>query len=288
MVVGALVLAAAVGVPTALLVRGTGPAPVGSTSPRPTPSPAPGAAQARALYQKLLTATERSPGFHYVAVSSGPGVAETITGDAGQRDGTQVIRESSSCGSEAFTLRLTPDQSLYFQGNGPALADQLGVTGSTAASLAGRWVLVTLGEGPYTQLAEGITVTSQLQSETFVPSAVQTVREPGGGSATRISGTVPPTSNAPIPARASFEVPSGAQFPSVYAQIATADGQTFSTRVTFSDWGTAPAVVAPASPVAWSSLGASPPAGGDYGQGCGSPSGSPSPTPTPTPGPGSI
>src|SRR5579863_3784693 len=143
------VVAAAIGVGGVLLVRH-----FRSTSNTTAPTAAPGAsfnaAQAGALYRRAVIGTGASTGFHYVAVSKG-GDAQTIVGDAGLTTGRQAITFVSSCGTEQFTLLLvgsTPDGgTVYFQGNTPALEDQLGVSAATAPSLQNKWVSVVSGDG---------------------------------------------------------------------------------------------------------------------------------------------
>lgn len=291
MAVGALLIAGAVGVPTAILVSRTQSPPSGGGSPgspkgAATPTPSAGPAQARAvgLYREAMQAAEQSKGFHYVATSNGGGSTQTITGDAGQQDGTQQIAETTNYGSETFTLLLTSDQTVYFQGNSAALQDQLGVPASAASGLQGKWVSVALGDGPYDQLQLGITVGSQLQEDTFVPTAVTTVTGSGGSSLDRISGTLPAGQSAPSGGSAHLDVSATTHLPAAYAQSASASGVTDTATTTFSAWGTASSVNAPAGSVAWSSLGATQPPGG-YGGG-GVPSGQASPTPSPTPTPG--
>lgn len=288
-VIGAAVIAAAVGIPAALIARGT-PAP-SSTTPTPAPSASPTnsaeAAAARALYRQVLSASEGSAGFHYVAVSTGGGSTETITGDAGQHDGTQQLTWTTSFGKEQFSLRLTSDGAVYFKGNAASIEDQLGVAGADAASLSGRWVKVVVGDGPYRDLEVGITVSSQLSEDTFEPAAKQTVTGAGGVKLTKVSGTIPPSEYLPNGATAYLEVPAGSHLPATWVVSARGQGGSVTTTTTFSSWGKAPSVSAPSGWVAWSTLTTSVPPGG-YGQGetpsaAPSPSTTPTPTPTPTP-----
>ncbi|HXZ98850.1 MAG TPA: hypothetical protein VEK76_00725 [Candidatus Binatia bacterium] len=294
---GALILAGGVGTISALLTKGspasssTNGGQTGSPSSSPSPSPqSSAAAQAQALYRQVVAASEQSIGFHYVDVStqSSPGGAaftETITGDAGQSQGTQQITLSATpadCGNEQFTLILTSDGTVYFQGNSAALKDQVGVS---SASLNGKWIQVQIGEGPYQQLEVGITVASQLQEDTFIPSSVQQVTGSGGVSLTRINGTIPATQDSP-PAAAYFEVTTGSTLPVSFVSTVNLDNVTSRMTSTFTKWGTAPSVSAPASSTGWSALGASPPASGSYGGGCTSPTAGPSPTPSPGSGGG--
>ena len=145
-----------------------------------------------------MTATGASTGFHYVAVSTG-GDAQTIVGDAGLTNGRQAITFVSNYGTEQFTLLLV-GTTVYFQGNTPALEDQLGVSAATAPNLQNKWISVVDGDGgaqgPYSVLQPGITSSSQASQ---MPLSAQSSAKltTGGLSAIRISGIVPATANLP-------------------------------------------------------------------------------------------
>ena len=281
LVAGALLIAAAFGVGAAILVSRTGSSgtPSGGVSSTPTPSQSAAAASAIALYNKAIQAAEQSAGYHYVATTSFDGAVESVTGDAGQNDGTQVFTEPTAYGSEQFSLRLTSDQTVYFEGNAAALEDQLGVTASSAPGLAGEWISVTIGDGPYKSLEVGITVGSSLSEVTLDATSTQQVTGSGGVTLTSIAGTVPATENAPA-GTGHLDVLPSSDLPASYVETFSSGGTTESSTTTFTAWGTAPSVTAPSSPVAWSTLSTSPPPDG-YGSGE-----TPSPAPTSTPGAG--
>jgi len=206
-VLGAVIIAAAVAVPVAVLTRGTSSSPSAGPSATPTPE-SPAEAKAQALYRQVFGAADQSAGFQYVATTTTTGSpAETITGVAGQKDGTQEIVETTDYGDEKFYLRLTSDGTVYVQGNVPALEDQLGFSQSTAQSVGNDWVKVVLADGPYNQLWEGITVDSQMQEYTFEATSTATVQASGGPTATRIRGNVPAGQFYPDGATAYFDVP---------------------------------------------------------------------------------
>jgi hypothetical protein len=277
-IAGALVLAAAVGVPSYLLARGSGTTtPPSTATPGANPTPTP-SSQALTLYNQVMAAANQSAGFRYVAVSDQGGqLAQTITGDAGQHDGTQEITVTpvySAYGTEQFSLRLLTNGLVYFQGNVPALEDQLGVTAATAPSLTGTWIQVGSRDGPYSVLEPGITVGSQLGEDIFAPTSTRQVQS-GGRTVTRISGSA-----QGFPA--SLDVPLGSKLPATFAESGSNQTGTFTLSCTFSAWGTAPTVSAPSGAVAWSTLSTVQPPNG-YGGGA-TPAPGATPTPTPTPG----
>jgi hypothetical protein len=268
------VVAAGIGVGGVLLVRH-----FQSTSGAPAPTAAPGtssgAAEARALYQQAITATGASTGFHYVAVSTG-GDAQTIVGDAGLSNGRQAITFVSNYGTEQFTLLLV-GTTVYFQGNTPAIEDQLGVSATAAPGLQDKWVSVISGNGPYTVLQPGIT--SSQQSSQLPLAATSSVKEEVGGvSAVRISGTVPPANDLPA-GTGSLVIAQNSDLPISYTSSIADGGVALDFSTTFSAWGTPPTVSAPAGAVAWSSLTTTTPPNG-YGGG-GLPAGTPTATPAP-------
>ena len=107
---------------------------------------------------------------------------------------------------------------------------------------------------------------------TLTPESLSSVTA-GGVPATRISGIIPATTTLPG-GTASLIVAASSDLPISYASTIA----TLSFTTTFSGWGNAPSVTAPAGAVAWSTLTTAVPAGG-YGSG-----GVPGSAPTPTPG----
>jgi hypothetical protein len=269
-IVATVLIGAVGGVAVAFATRTHQPAPApGSSLPPASTSPA--TSSASALYQRALITMRGSNGFAYVSVSSGP-QSEIIAGVAGQLGGRQVITFDSSYGAEHFTLLLV-GATVYFQGNTPAIEDQLGVAAANAPKLAGKWVSVVSGNGPYRVLELGINVADQAQEMPMVPSRLTPVTT-SGAPATRIVGSIPTQAGPSQPAH--LDVITASAIPLSY--MAGFTGGT--TTTTFSQWGTAPSVSAPSGAVAWSSLVTSVPPGG-YGNG-GSPSATPAPTPSPT------
>jgi hypothetical protein len=273
-ILAGLVAGAAVATPVVLLTRGhkANNTPGSGVGQLPLRTPLPGgtgsgsgALAARQLYQQALNATRVSTGVHYVANTSGAGSQKTV-GDAGQADGTQTITVTSSFGAEQFSLVLVKGV-VYFQGNTPAVEDQLGVPATKAPALNGKWVSVSSGDGPYVVLQPGITTADQAKEMPLVASSTQQVTEADGTTATRIRGTVPAQANVPA-GTGYLDVAPGSNLPITYVTTITAGTLTLSSTVTFSAWGTAPSPSAPSGAVAWPTLGASEPPGG-YGGGGG-------------------
>jgi hypothetical protein len=276
MVAAVLIAGAAVGVTVGLVTRGS----PSATSRGNSRTPNPTVTQARAVFQQALAATRNSAGVHYVARSTGASVTQNTLGDATQGGGSQFITLNSTYGNELFTLRLVSG-TVYFNGNTPAVQDQLGVPAAGAPAVQDKWVSVSSSDGPYIVLQPGITVADQAASVAvpvpalalaFVPTSITQVTTTDGTRATRILGTLSRQGGT-----AHLDIAPDSHLPITEASTVALTGLTDTETVTFSGWGTTASVTAPATSVAWSTLGASPPPGG-YGNG-----GS-SPTPSPTSG----
>ena len=274
-IVATILIGAVGGVAVAFATRShTSPQSGSPVAPNP---PNPAAAQASALYQRALATTRGATGFAYVSVSSGA-QSETIAGVAGQDSGSQNITFNASYGSERFTLLLV-GTTVYFQGNTPAIEDQLGVVAASAPKFAGKWVSVAASDGPYGVLQPGITVGDQAQEMPLVPASVTRVTGAGGIAAKRILGTIPTQAGAAVQ-RAHLDIAASSGVPLSYvATFTQANGSTGSTTTTYSQWGTPPSVSVPAGAVAWSTLVTTRPPGG-YGSG-----GATTPTPSVSPPP---
>jgi hypothetical protein len=251
-----LIAGLGIGLGVGLLTRG-GPA---SRSPGSSTQTS---AAARALYNQTLAATRGAAGVHYVSVSTSANVTQKTVGDATQDGGGQLITLNSTYGNEAFTLRLVGG-TVYFQGNVPAVEDQLGVPSAGAAGVQGKWVSVTSSDGPYSVLQPGITVAEQANELAMVPRSTSQVTAADGSRATRISGTI--TSQQGDSGTGYLDVAPASHLPISQASTVSAGAVTTTTTVTFTGWGTAVPPAAPATSVAWSTLGASPPPNG-YGSG---------------------
>jgi hypothetical protein len=274
-IVATVLIGAMGGVAVAFATRSQ-PTPAPGSSLTPNPG-SPIASQASALYQRVLTITRGAAGFEYVSVSTGA-QSETIAGVAGQAAGRQVITFNSSYGSESFTLLLS-GATVYFQGNTPAIEDQIGVSAANAPKLAGKWVSVVSRDGPYSVLQPGITVGDQAQEMPLVPTSVARLTTAAGLPATRILGTIPAQPGAAAQT-AHLDATTSSGIPLSYAtSFRLGNGTTASTTTTYSQWGTAPSVSVPAAAVAWSTLATTTPPGG-YGSG-GTSAASPSATAQP-------
>jgi hypothetical protein len=261
-VAAALIAGLAVGVPVGLLSRASTPS---STAAQPPGSSSATATKAKALYRQALTAAAASAGCHYVSVSSGGSTTQRFVGDAGQHAGGQTITLDSTFGTENFALTLVSG-TVYFQGNIPALEDQLGVPATSAAGDIGKWISVASNDGPFGVVAPGITVGDQASEMLLVATSTLPVTTGNSTRATRIGGTVPAQNGAPA-GTGHLDINADTHLPVAYVTVISDAGVTITSTTTFTAWGTAPTAAAPAGAIAWSTLGASMPPGGYGGSG---------------------
>jgi hypothetical protein len=247
----------------ALVGAGIGVALGGGSSSNPSPTsstPNPAATgAARQLLRSALAAAGGINAFHYVAtstVSGGSGYSQRTVGDAGPTSGKQVI----TIGAQRFTV-IVVGTACYLKGNASALVANLGLSSAQAAAHAGQWISLAKTDAPYASvyaavtapsaIADNVTITATtvLAPSTVDGRRVQTVT--GTIAPTRIAGqTIAPKGTASLAVRASSP-----HLPVRYVEEGTQDHQKSSSTVTFSRWGEAVAVTAPANAVAYSSLG---------------------------------
>jgi hypothetical protein len=252
---GTVVVAAALGVAVGFTAR-----PASPTAPRLPTTPTSATLRAAELYQRALNTIASAVGFHYVAIFP---ETETIEGDAGRAVGRQLVTFKSTYGLEAFTLLLESNGTLYFQGNAPAVEDQLGVLASKASNVENRWVSLSRTDGPYSELEAGMTVADQGIFVPLIPTSTASVRV-GGRTATQISGVASPAGDPE--STALLDIDTSSYAPLVYDSTTATTGGSATTTVTFSAWGQAASVTPPEVALAWSTLGASTPPDG-YGGG---------------------
>ncbi len=271
-VIVTLLVGAAIGYPVGLLTR-AGPASQSNATSPTSNALGSSAIPARALYRQALAATRAAVGFHYASVPRGDPLNQKTVGDAGAKSGDQLITLSSNYGSEQFTLVLVSGV-VYFQGNIPAVEDQLGVAALNAAGVAAKWVAVSSADGPYSVIEPGITIADQATCIVLVPTSASTITTGDGRAANRIVGTVPAQFPCTVAANGRLDVAAGSHLPISYVWTTTGGTSAVSYTTTFSGWGAAPVATVPAAAIAWSTLGATRPPGG-YGSG-----GSATPSPT--------
>ena len=208
-------------------------------------------ASAKAAVSKALAAGQRAGSYRYAQLSTVDGVPDNIVGYADRAGGRQQITQ----GSAVSTLLLVHGV-VYFKGNKSAMVSALGAPSAVAIRDAGKWVSVPASAGVYTSLADGITTASNLSEIRSLITATSVSSGPHGTTVVHgklvVGAGVAPTGTA------SFTIASTG-LPARIDAHGTVDGGITSYTWTFDHWGSTQRVVAPASPIPYSTLGATPP-----------------------------
>jgi hypothetical protein len=219
--------------------------------------PAKAATTAKTLVGKAVSAATGQKTYHYVQLSTQTGAEFSIIGDATPTGGRQVItqKQASGTGYDVYDLRLV-NGTVYFRGNATADVDVLGVSATTTAPLAGKWVKVVKGNSPYKKMADGITTMSNISQikTTFVADRSESM--PGSKPATtRIVGGLYAGKGKKAVGSATLVVQTASSLPQSLNGLLTG-GTTGRLRITwtFTHFGEKIAVKAPTGAVAFSSL----------------------------------
>ena len=215
-------------------------------------------AVASGLVGKAVSAATEAGSFHYVEISTANGHYSRFVGDAGANGGVQHIRTTGKSGTDAFTLYLVGGV-VYFNGNVPAVVDQLYVPATKATAVAGHWVKVVRGEAPYKTLAEGITAKSNISQLTSTFAATSSAAVPGASPpSTRVEGSVRATGHV-LPGQATLTMATATSLPERFTALAGTATAHLEMRWTFNHYREKVPVHTPKTSQPWSSLGAKPP-----------------------------
>jgi hypothetical protein len=218
----------------------------------PVPGLSP-AQQRSVIASSVLTAAEDTmlteQAVHMVITDqlTGGATAQRITADMGTVTGTELI----SYGSATATIRVTR-QAAYFTGSKAGLSSYLGLAPAAAGRVGSRWVVIKAGTSEYQDLAAENTLAALPSS--ILPAASQVAAV----STATVSGqkvyildwtTTPSGSQTPISARLTLTAT-----PQVLpvSEMLTTKGE--SKTVTFSNWGAAFTVAAPAQSIPYAQV----------------------------------
>jgi hypothetical protein len=218
----------------------------------PVPALTP-AQQRTVVATSVLTAADDTmlteQGVHMVITDqiAGNATAQRITADLGTDTGTELI----AYGSATATIRVTK-QAAYFSGSKSGLTSFIGLTADAAATVRSRWVAIKSGTSEYQDLATENTIPA-LPSN-LLPAASQVSQVAN----TTVNGqkvyvldwsTTPSGSDTPISARLTLTAT-----PKVLPVSETLTTKGESKTVTFTSWGAALKVAAPAQSIPYAQV----------------------------------
>ena len=180
------------------------------------------------------------------------GVNQRVGGALGPHEG--IVTISSTTGQSQIIVK---DGVAYIESNGPELQVALGVSASVASTLSGKWVAVHAGEAPYNQLTAATSLTSTLAE--FTPGGPQlrdTAQSVSGHSVILLLGSG--TGSSPVQTY-SVQMAVTAQavpLPVVGVVTIRGNGKTATQQADFEGWGRPVRIDAPATSIAFSTVGA--------------------------------
>lgn len=212
----------------------------------------PTASSAQQVLGRSLAAARSRGSAHLTSTESAAGIDVSSTYDISTRQGRQTI--SGAAGNA--TVLATPGAA-YVLADATFLQGNLGLSAPGATKAAGTWIEFRPADPGFRQIVSGVTLASALAEAT--PTG--TLRLTGdqiidGQRVVGISGGLPRDSVAGASGRQVLYVEAAAPYLPVELDLAgTMDGQSGTSKVTFSGWGESVPVSVPAGAVPASSLG---------------------------------
>jgi hypothetical protein len=209
-----------------------------------TTTTAPSAAQT--LLNQTIAAARAEPGVHYVTSSSLGKRSFMVSGDAASHIGLQDITMRNGSQVGTIEIRLVHNTA-YFEGDPSMLTTYLGMPSTLATKFAGRWISVAHTNQAFSEIADSVTMKAVLAQITLGGPITSAPGQSDGGPVVTLSGTSKALSSSGKKGPASLEVTATTPpLPILFNAQGTNNGQVATGSVTFSDWGEAVVVAAPA------------------------------------------
>jgi hypothetical protein len=144
------------------VIAGTVTAPVGASS---TPSP-------YALMRTVVANAESELTMRLTTTATLSGMKIVQVTDASRNEGRQSVTLSSGGKSNTVIAELIAGQ-LYVKGDAAILTSYLALSQANANELAGQWFGIPKSSGYYTQVAEGLTISTALAEVTMTSSVTR-------------------------------------------------------------------------------------------------------------------
>ncbi|MFZ0667129.1 MAG: hypothetical protein WAM97_15365 [Acidimicrobiales bacterium] len=139
---------------------------------------------ANQIIDAAQAAMGREASFHFADVTGSGSKAQTLSGEAGQGEAEQSLIDPDG---DLFVRQV--DSAIYLRGSADVLVSALGLSSTTAAQYAGKWIEITSKEVPYETVAKTLLPTSEVTP--YVPVSGLTVGAPrvlGGHDVVPVSG----------------------------------------------------------------------------------------------------
>jgi hypothetical protein len=198
-----------------------------------------------------LAAATQSGSVHFRLLGRESGKTESIEGDASATDGREVIT--------AGTLTIQAEvvgTGAYVEGNAGGLEDQMGLSATTAATYAGKWISIASTDAPYAAITKAVRLAgtlSDLKPTGKLTLTAATTR--ASQTVVGVKGGLPPGAVKGTKGSAVLYVSTAhPTVPIVFDVEQVASGTKESDIGTFSNWGKPLHLAAPTTTVPFASI----------------------------------
>jgi hypothetical protein len=211
------------------------------------------------LWASAVSGARSAGSLHYLEVSRGQGMTETIVGDVNRVAGSQVvtIRSRTHPRSETengvITIRLV-GRTAYVKGDVGGLYASIAAPPSVGRQLVGKWISITPSapNGLFRETAAELTLASVIHNFAMKgPFTVGDRRRLSGARVVALHGFV--SGSGKVTVRQTFQIRTDGT-PLPVASTSPAVGKVQSTRNVYSKWGEPVTVIAPTGAIPLSSL----------------------------------
>jgi hypothetical protein len=187
------------------------------------------------ILAEALAAARSAGSMHFDEEVTASSATVEAVGDALPTVGRQVASGSNG----AVMTELVRPGSTYVRGNAAALTGFLGLSATTAARLANRWLVLDAADRNYQQVTEGVTGDSVLSSIIPVGSLtkVTKLQKVGSQSVIGVVGKAPASSDLPAGSDAELWIAATGKPLPVAAEEVSSSGERIDLAFTQSSWG---------------------------------------------------
>jgi hypothetical protein len=207
------------------------------------------------LAKAVATSVDRGS-VHVVDVTTNGGLVTTLTADLSESASTETIKNSSGTGE---TDLMVTGGAAYVRASPAVLQNILALTPAVAQQSAGAWIKVLKEDGPYSTIAQALTISGEISP--YVPTPASAVvgkqRSIKGvqGNVTPVSGAYNSTGQEnPIDANVAIFVASGSGLIRGGSTVAKTGKTVERKYAVFTKWGETVTVAAPSPTLTYRDL----------------------------------
>jgi hypothetical protein len=203
------------------------------------------------ILKAATTAATKAGSTHYVLSAVEGTSSQTISGDASQTEGQQLVAQGSQHIQVVYVGGVA-----YVQGNAAGLTSAMGFAAAVATSYANKWIAVHSTDSLFKSIVSAVTLAGTLAQ--LDPTGTLTVTAPttvAGRQAVGVKGGLPGTPQSGVTGSTTlFVAASDPTVPLKFSGTAAQGTQHVVDKGTFTNWGKALKLSAPAGAVPYSSV----------------------------------